>query len=158
MSARRLVHLGLGAVLLLSVASCQKPSPGITVVTNGVAKHFQAQQWCGGRGTLVSGNECPGTGPTHDEIIRVRDGDLVGIDVDSDLTHPGWYLYDVDAKQNITGINTKHYFALPNVVFTGRPTAGLIRLEVRTVDHVPASATDVPKITGQWKFELIQQV
>jgi hypothetical protein len=43
MSARRLVHLGLGAVLLLSVASCQKPSPGITLVTNGVAKHFQAQ-------------------------------------------------------------------------------------------------------------------
>ena len=129
----------------------------MTLVTHGRSTHFAAQQWCEGDRTLVRGTECPGTGTPLGAVLRVRDGDQVGIDVDSELTDPGWYLYDVDAKQNVTSVRTDHYYALKNVLFDGRPTAGVIRLEVRTVDHVPTSSTDLPKVTGQWKLQLVQQ-
>jgi hypothetical protein len=155
--SRRLVSLGLGAGLLLLTAACQSPSPGITLVSNGRSTHFEAQQWCTGGATLLTGTECPGSGPSHDAVFRVRDGDQVGIDVDRTLTSPGWYLYDVDAKQNVTGIRTDSYYALANVLFQGRPLAGVIHLEVRTVDHAPRSSTDIPRVTGQWKFDLVQE-
>jgi len=153
---RRLVGLGLGTGLILLTAACQKDSPGITLVSNGTSTHFEAQQWCEGKAVLLTGTECPGTGPSHDEVMRVRDGDQVGIDVDKALTSPGWYLYDVDAKQNVTGVRTDTYYALANVLFQGRPVAGVIHLEVRTVDHAPTSSTDIPRVTGQWKFDLVQ--
>ena len=154
---RRLAHLGLGATLLLLASGCDKPSPGITLVSNGRSTHFEAQQWCTGDATLLTGDECPGTGPSHDAVLKVRDGDQVGIDVDKALTSPGWVLYDADARQNVTGVRTDSYYALANVLFQGRPIPGVIHLEVRTVDHVPTSSTDIPKITGQWKFDLVQE-
>jgi hypothetical protein len=153
----RLVRLAVGAGLLASVSACTKASPAITLVSHGSTTHFEAQQWCGGGGALDKGSECPGSGPSHDAVLKVRDGDQVGIDVDSDLVDPGWYLYDVDAKTNITGVRTSHYYALANVLFDGRPVKGVIRLEVRTVDHVPTGDTDLPKVTGRWQFQLVQK-
>ena len=153
---RRPVVLGLGAGALLLSAGCEAPSPGITLVSNGRTTHFEAQQWCDDGTVLTTGTECPGTGPTHDAVLRVRDGDQVGIDVDRSLTDPGWYVYDVDAKQNVTGVRTDSYYSLAQVLFQGRPMTGVIRLEVRTVDHAPTSATDIPKVTGLWRFDLVQ--
>jgi len=154
--SRRLLALSLGAGLLLTSA-CQKDSPEVTLVSDGTSTHFAAQEWCTGGATLLTGDECPGTGSSRPAVLKVRDGDQVGIDVDHDLTHPGWYLYDADAKQNVTGLRTDSYYALANVLFQGRPTAGIIHLEIRTVDHAPTSSTDVPKITGQWRFDLVQK-
>jgi hypothetical protein len=94
----RLVRLAVGAGLLLSASACTKASPAITLVSQGSTTHFEAQQWCTGGTALDKGTECPGTGPSHDAVLKVRDGDQVGIDVDSDLLAPGWYLYDVDTK------------------------------------------------------------
>ena len=153
----RLVRLAVGAGLLLSVSACTKASPAITLVSQGSRTHFEAQQWCRDGAALDKGTECPGTGPDHDAVLKVRDGDQVGIDVDSDLLDPGWYLYDADTKSNITGVKTGHYYALANVVFSGRPDTGIIRLEVRTVDHLPTSSTDLPRITGRWQFQLVQR-
>jgi hypothetical protein len=51
-------------------------------------------------------------------------------------------------------VKTGHYYALTNVLFNDGPT---IRLEVRTVDHVPTSNTDLPRITGRWQFQLVQR-
>ena len=153
----RLVRLAVGAGLLGALTACEKPSPGVTLVSNGSSTRFEAQQWCDGGAALLTGNECPGTGKAAGAILQVRDGDQVSIDVDTEMTEPGWYLYDADAKQNITGVRTDHYYALANVLFDGRPDAGIIRLEIRTVDHVPTSSTDLPKVTGQWKFELVQK-
>jgi len=149
---RRLVPLGAGILLL--AAGCQKPSPAITLVSGGHSTHFEAQQWCRGGKVLVSGNECPGTGPKVLEIVRAAGGDQVGVDVDSDLAEHGWYLFDNDTDQPVLGISTSHYRTFP-ADFSRSKVTGVAQLEVRTVDHVPTSATDVAKVTGQWVFQVV---
>ncbi|MFN2537814.1 MAG: hypothetical protein ABR549_06630 [Mycobacteriales bacterium] len=157
MSPRRLVRLALGAGVLLTVAACEKPSPAITLVSSGHTTHFEAQQWCTGDQVLVRGNECPGTGPKVLQIVRAAGGDQVGIDVDTELTSPGWYVFDVDTGQAVLGISSSHYRTFL-ADFRSTKVPGVQQLEVRTVDHVPTSDTDVPKVTGQWVFQVVAKV
>lgn len=154
MSAR---HLAACAAVLVSVVACEKPSPAITLVSSGHSTHFEAQQWCASNTVLVKGNECPGTGPRVLQIIRAAAGDQVGIDVDSELTSPGWYVFNADTGEALLGISSSHYRTFL-ADFRNTKVPGVEQLEVRTVDHVPTSETDIPKVTGQWVFQVVAKV
>jgi hypothetical protein len=142
-----------GAAALLSLAGCQKPSAGITLVSDRTSVHFEAQEFCRDGKVLVRGDECPGTGPSSPQLFTVRQGAEVGIDVDKKLADSGWYVVDLDAQTRYA-VQDTHYSSF-TADFTNRPVAGVIHLEVRQVDHQPKSDADMPKVVGQWKFQLL---
>ena len=145
----RLVHLAVGAGLLLTVAACQKPSPGVTVVTNGHSVHVEASNYCGGK-SFDKESDCVTHGPQTTRV-RVRSGDRVGIDVDSELADSGWVIYDPVSKQN-SEVFTQHYYAFDATFGNGEKGAFL---EVHQVEKVKSGSVDLTKVTGIWRFELV---
>jgi hypothetical protein len=155
MPARRAFVTGFtGLALMGTLAGCQKPSAAVTLVSNGDTVRAQASEYCRDGKVLVSGNECPGTGP-HLTVFKVDQGGSVGVDVDKKLSESGWYIYDSDAQQK-SAVKDGHYTTFV-ADFTNRPTIGIINLEVRQVDHKPTTDADVPKIVGLWRFQLVQK-
>ncbi|MCW2671387.1 MAG: hypothetical protein JWO27_3284 [Frankiales bacterium] len=149
MSARRLVHLGLGAGLLLGLAACQKPSPGVTVVTNGHSVHVAASNYCFHGETLASEDQCPADGPTK-TTVKVRPGDNVGIDVDSELADTGWVVYDPVSRQN-SDIHRSHYFSF-TATFGATESGAFLEIHQIKAGQGP---TDLNKVLGIWRFELV---
>jgi hypothetical protein len=155
MPARRTyVTAATGAALLAALSGCQKPSAGVTLVSDGSTVHAEASAYCRDGKVLVRGNECPGTGPAL-TVFKVDQGGSVGVDVDKKLAESGWYVYDADAQEK-SAVKDGHYTTF-FANFTNRPTIGIINLEVRQVDHRPTSDSDIPRITGRWRFELVQK-
>jgi hypothetical protein len=155
MPARRaFVTASTGLALLTTLAGCQKPSAGVTLVSDGSTVHAQASEYCRDGKVLVRGDECPGSGP-HLTVFKVDQGGSIGVDVDKKLSESGWYIYDSDAQQK-SAVKDGHYTTFV-ADFTNRPTIGIINLEVRQVDHKPTTDADVPKIVGLWRFQLVQK-
>ncbi len=155
MPARRpFVTVLTGAALLLTLAGCRQPTPGVTLVSGATSVHTEAVEFCrGGRHlTQANGNECPGTGRPV-TVLRVRQDDRVGVDVDKALAATGWYLYDLDNQRSF-GFEEQHYASIV-ADFTNRPMPGIIHLEVRQVDHKPRNNQDLPNVIGQWKLQLV---
>lgn len=150
MPARRLVQLALGAGLLLSATGCQQPSPGVTVVTDGHSVHVAASNYCFHGRTLTSQAQCPADGPRI-TTVKIRSGDTVGIDVDSELAKTGWVIYDPVSKQN-GEIHTEHYVSFPADL--GSSPAAF--LEVHQVTG-GSSPTDLVKVLGIWRFQLVEK-
>jgi hypothetical protein len=148
--SRRLVHLGLGVGLVLMAAACQQPSPGVTVVTNGHSVHVAASNYCFHGRTLSSEAECPAEGPRVTRV-KVRAGDTVGIDVDSDLADTGWVLYDPVSKQN-GDVHKGHYLTFP----ADLGTATSAYLEVHQVTGSGSGPSDLVKVLGIWRFQLVE--
>lgn len=146
--SRRSVHLAVGAALLLSASACTKPSPIVTIVTNGHSVHAAASNYCFGGKTLVSEDQCVADGP-RTTSIEVRPGDTVGIDVDSDLADTGWVVYDPISKLN-GDLHKDHY-----LTFTADfgQSASVAVLEIHQVQ--PAGTdTQLNKVLGIWRFQL----
>jgi hypothetical protein len=150
MPARRPAVTALtGVAVLLSLTGCQKPTPGVTAVSRGQSVHVESASYCRD-GQTVEKQDCV----LHLDrvaVLRVKQGALVGIDVDSELTEKGWFLYDADAKAR-SAVQDSHYFSYtPD--FSNRPLKGLINLEVRSTDRV----ADDANVTGIWKIQLLQK-
>lgn len=138
-----------GCLALAALAGCTKPTPGVTLVSDGRHVRSEATVYCRD-GQTPAKRDCAtsGHGPT---VIAVRQGGQLGVDVDKTLAQHGWYLVDVDGKQR-TPVQDTHYFSFP-VDFSNRPTAGVATYEIRSVDHVAENAKD----TGTWVFQLTQR-
>lgn len=146
---RTFVAVLSGALALVSLAGCTKPTPGVTLVSDGKHVRSEATVFCRGDQTPAKRNcATSGHGPA---VIPVRQGGQVGVDVDKTLAQHGWYLVDVDGKQR-TPVQDTHYFSF-QVDFSGRPTGGVATYEVRSVDHVAENAKD----TGTWLFQFTQR-
>ncbi len=139
--------LSVGALLLL--AGCEKPTPGVTVVSGGTSVHTEATTFCRDGQSVEQRNCVENT--DRNPVLRVQQGALVGIDVDKDLSEHGWFLYDADAKAR-SEIQDTHYFSYtPD--FGNRPTRGIINLEIRSTERVANDA----RVTGVWRFQLVQK-
>lgn len=150
MTARRPVVTSLTALAALAaVAGCQQPTPAVTLVSGGHRVRTESAVYCRD-GQTVAKRDCVTHGGRR-EVLRVRNGDLVGIDVDKVLSDKGWELVDADAKQR-SAVQDKHYFTF-NANFANRPTPGVIDLEVRSLSRVAEDAT----VTGVWNFQLVQR-
>jgi len=146
--SRRYASLAVGAGLLLSTSACTKPSPIVTIVTNGHSVHASAANYCFGGRPLVSEDQCVADGPKTTKI-DVRAGDTVGIDVDSDLAETGWVVYDPISKLN-GDLHKDHYFSF-TASFGPSETVALV--EIHQVQ--PATGTaQLNKVLGIWRFEL----
>ena len=150
MSPRRTAVTVLSSALAVgALTACEAPTPGVTLVSEGKRIRTEATIFCRD-GQSVEKRNCASAkhGP---RVLSVRQGALVGVDVDRTLAKHGWYLVDVDAKQR-TPVQNTHYFTFP-ADFGNRPAKGVITLEVRSVDHVAENAKD----TGTWVVQLLQR-
>jgi len=146
MRARPLFHAAAATVALLTLAGCQKPTPGVTVSSGASSAHLEATVYCRD-GQSVDKQNCV----QHlDRVVlmQVKPGQLVGFDVDSSLADHGWVLVDTDANAT-SGVQDSHYFSY-TPQFRSSP---IIHLEVRSLDAVAADA----QVTGVWKIQLVQQ-
>lgn len=147
--SRQPVLAGLGAGLLLLTAACQKDSPQVTLVSNGRSVHVAASNWCRGR-TFTQETDCVTDGPKT-TLVKVRSGDTVGIDVDSELADSGWVIYDPVTRQN-SEILKKHYYAF-NATFGNGETGAF--LEVHQVQRARTGNVELNRVTGIWRFQLV---
>lgn len=146
MTARRPVVTSLTAfAALAAVAGCQRPTPAVTLVSSGQRVRTESASFCRGGQTGCVRH------PDRREVLRVREGDLVGIDVDKALSDSGWDYADADLKQR-SSVQDKHYLTF-KATFINRPTPGVIDLVVRSRSRV---AEDAP-VTGVWNFQLVQR-
>lgn len=146
MRARPLLATGAGALALVSLTGCQKPTPGVTVSSGTHSVHVEATTYCRD-GQSAARRNCV----EHLKrfgLIRVKDGDSVAIDVDRSLADHGWILVDADANARSAVQDVHHFSYTPD--FRAGP---VIHLEVRSLDHVADDATT----TGVWKFQLVAQ-
>lgn len=149
MPARRVVASLTALVALGALAGCHKPTPGVTLVSDGHTVRTESAVYCRD-GQSAARMNCA-THPEHVKVLRVKQGAQVGVDVDKTLRDHGWVLIDADEKRRSDVQNT-HYFTL-DANFTGRPMPGIINLEVQSLDHV----SDKAAITGLWRFQLVQK-
>jgi hypothetical protein len=140
-----------GAVLLLVLTGCQKPTPGVTLVSGGATVHTESTTYCRAGQSVANNNCVQHTGRDRIGVLRVQQGAVLGIDVDKALAKNGWFLYDADAKAR-SEVQDTHYFSYtPD--FSNRPTLGIINLEIRSTDRV----ADDAQVTGVWRFQLVQK-
>lgn len=135
-----------GTLALVALAGCTKPTPAVTLVSDGKTARSDATLYCVGAQTPAK-HDCAksGHGP---RVLAVREGDQVGIDVDKTVAQHGWYLVDVDAQRR-TPLQTTHYDTY-TADFTGRQTR-VITLQVVSLTHAAENA----KPNGTWVFQLV---
>lgn len=148
----RPLTLALAATALLLTA-CERPTPGVTMVSRGESVHTEAASYCHDGRPLRRLTDCPGPG-TRAAVLPTRQGAQVGIDVDKDLADKGWYVVDLDSKTRYS-YQDDHYLAF-TADFTDRPIAGVINLEVRQVAGIPTTDDALAPVTGVWRFQLVQ--
>ena len=160
MRAPRLLAVGpAAAALLLSGCGAQKPSPIVSVVSGGQFVHSEATSWCfegqdpaqepdTGKGCSVE-EERP-------ELVRVRAGEQVGVDVDEALSDRAWVVVlqpqgapgpgEQQPQEQASPVQDEHYFGFVPQFQGGRP----LELQVRSL------ASDEPgaAVTGLWRFVL----
>ena len=88
----------------------------------------------------------PAEGPRA-TTVKVRNGDQVGIDVDSDLPATGWVIYDPVSKTN-ANVQKDHWFTF-DAEFGDARTA---YLEVHQVRPTGTGPTDLVQVLGIWRF------
>lgn len=145
MHARPLASVAVGALLLVGLTGCEKPTPGVTLSSGTRSVHMESTTYCRD-GQSAEQRNCV----EHlDRVsqIEVKQGDQVAVDVDKSIAENGWILVLPVANQR-SEVQDGHHFAYTpdfgNVPF--------IELEVRSLDH-PA---DNARTTGIWKFRLVQ--
>lgn len=136
----------LAAALLLSLAACEKPTPGVTIAAGTRSVHIESTTYCH-EGQSAEKRNCS----EHLDrigLVRVKEGQQVMIDVDSDIAENGWILVDTDANAR-SNVQDEHFFSYtPD--FRNGP---LVNLEVRSLDRPANDARQ----TGIWKFQLVQR-
>lgn len=80
---------GLGAAGLLAVtglSGCDKPRPGVTVVSGGSTQRLDAACWSRDEDKTVTLASCTPEGAT----LKVTPGRTIGISVDKEVADAGW--------------------------------------------------------------------
>jgi hypothetical protein len=156
MSARRTWStLAVSATMLLGLSACSKPSPQITLVSGNDSVHAVARQYCHS-GAIQNETDCAVDGAPRVTVLRVRQGERVGFDVDKALTDHAWSVYDLDTRESLSGYLDEHYWSY-QANFASRALPGVIRLQVTSLGALPTSDTDVPPLQGIWTVNLVQQ-
>jgi len=134
------------AALLLALAGCEKPTPGVTVAAGTNSVHIESTVYCH-EGQSAEAQNCE----EHVDrfgLVRVKQGQAVMIDVDKDIAENGWKLVDTDANAQSNPIDEHFFSYTPD--FANGP---IVHLEVRSLERPTTGA----RTTGVWKFQLIQQ-
>lgn len=147
---RPLVAVLSAGALLLALSACERPTPGVTIVSDGKSARTGSALYCRSVADLDA-QRCVET-PDEVAVLRVAQGGQIGIDVDKKLADKGWYVVDADAKQR-SAVQDEHYFTI-QADFTDRPVDSVINLEIRSLDRV---AEDGARVLGVWRFQILQK-
>ena len=131
------------ALAVLALAGCEKPTPGVTISAGSASAHIESTTFCRDGQTPAKKNCVEHL--TRLGVINVKQGQLVGIDVDNAIAKHGWVVVDVGQKLT-SGVQHEHYFSY-TPSFSAGPT---IELDVKSLDRVADNAN----VTGIWRFEL----
>jgi hypothetical protein len=125
----RTAAAALAAVAAVSLTACEKQSPYVSVTAGGRTVKARAIRYC-------RGSECDSS--TDQPILRLKAGDVVGIDVPRSLAEQGWAIPELQDQS----FSKDHYrtFTLPENVTPG--------------DHTLSVVRDQSKGEGQWKITL----
>lgn len=146
MHARPLATVAAGALLLVGLTGCEKPTPGVTVSSGTHSVHIESTTYCRDGQTAAQQNCVENL--KRMGLVRVKAGELVGIDVDSSVAKHGWILVDTDANAR-SEVQDTHYFSYTPDFRSGP----IVHLEIRSLDRVSNDAST----TGVWKFQLVQE-
>jgi hypothetical protein len=122
--------VALAAVAALGLSTgCEKQSPIVTITANGVTVKARAARYC-------RGSACDETNSTA--VIRVRGGDLLGVDVPRSLAEQGWQIPELGDQ----AFTHDHYrkVALPDGLAARDVTLTVVR--------------DTKAGEGLWRFTL----
>ncbi|HUR52058.1 MAG TPA: hypothetical protein VMZ11_08035 [Mycobacteriales bacterium] len=133
-----------GALSLLALTGCERPTPGVTLASGTQVVHMEATTFCRD-GQSAEQRNCV-EHLSRVGLVRVKQGDSVSVDVDSSLAEHGWILVDADAKARSAVQDDHHFSYTPD--FQAGP---VMHLEIRSLDH----AADDARTTGVWKFQLV---
>ena len=150
MTPRRTTMTALsGSLALLALAGCTKPTPAVTLVSDGQRVRTEATLYCRD-GQSPQQHNCASAkhGPT---VLSVRAGAQVGVDVDKTLADHGWFLRDPRTNDR-SPVQDTHYMTFTADFSRAKP-AGVLTFEVVSVDHVAEDA----RITGTWVLQLVQR-
>ena len=146
MHARPLASVAVGALLLVGLTGCEKPTPGVTLSSGTRSVHIESTTYCR-EGQSAAAQNCV-EHLTRVGQIRVKAGNPVSVDVDKSIAENGWILVLPAANQRSEVQDQHHFSYTPD--FSGSP---FVDLEVRSLDHV----SDKALTTGIWKFRLVQE-
>lgn len=151
MTARPGLYAGLCAALSLVVLTgCSKPTPIVSVVSDGSTKHTEATLYCFA-GQTIAAKSCRTDTTKVPTVVKVKPGRPIGIDVSRELAKSGWVVVLPGAGQGrdeSSGKQVSHYLSF-TPQFT--PEAPSIDIDVRMLDHGSESKPTI----GLWRFVLV---
>jgi hypothetical protein len=161
MRAPRLLAAGAATASLLTLSACQQPSPIVSVVSGGKTVHDEAVSYCfDGQDPAKQPGEKGACrfSERSAQLVRVRPGDQVGVDVAKPLADGAWVLQvtsqapgqDGQPSQPRTSeVQDSHYFSFDPAFENGAP----IELQVKSLASTKPNAA----VTGVWRFVLAPQ-
>jgi len=132
----RAAVLGAGALGMVLLAGCEKPAPGVTIVSQGKSVRAEAARYTfGGKVKTYS---------RPNVSLSVREGAVLGIDVDKQTTQAGWAV-KVGDQQLTDVLKDKHH---TTVTVPPLGTSGAATLVIGEVPRAGGEAS------GLWIFTL----
>lgn len=145
---RPLIVIAVAGAAALSLAGCEKPAPGVSVVSGTTSQHREAICWAGDGalspetcGEDIIQNAMNGQGAAS---IPVIPGDTIGISVDTAVADAGWFPAIGSQRLTEQPLHTTYYrFTYPDLKAV--PAEG-ISLQVIAGDNTTSK--------GLWVFHL----
>jgi hypothetical protein len=148
----RLVALGLATVSLLAATGCERPTPIVSFVADGVFVHTEAARYCRRHDPCRAYSR-------RKPMLKVNLQSSIGIDVPRNVADDGWYVEIADRGR--TDISHSHYRALPaNSLFQGPGDITLTVVKVQKGDKDQQTtatgqpAGPAPQRRGEWTVTL----
>lgn len=132
----RVAVIGTGAIGLALLAGCEKPAPGVTIVSQGQSVRADA--------AIYTFDGKVKTYSRPNVTLSVREGDTIGIDVDKDVAGQGWAV-KVGDQQLTDVLKGKHHTSVTV------PPLGQAGGATLVVGEVPKAGQQA---SGLWIFTL----
>lgn len=150
---RRLARSLSVAVALVALTACEKPTPNVTVYSGGTSLNDRAYSFCfEGQDPAAEPSAegaCRYDTDRQPEVLTVRPGDEVLVDVDKDLADASWFaaLRVEGQPAERTALQDEHTTRVQPDFNRGAPQF----LEVRKL----ASEAEDAAVLGLWVFTLV---
>lgn len=151
---RVIVLAGLATVVATALTACEKPAPGVSVVSGTTSRHAEATCWSFELGTDNSERTCAqnvigqinqATGLPQVPLVQ---GSTIGISVDPVVAERGWYPIIGTQRLSSVALTGTHFnWTVPQLQLDQLPANGLT-LQVISVG-------DGSRPSGLWLFSLV---
>ena len=153
---RRLAATVAASAALIGLTACERPTPIVTLYSGGTSLYDEAFSYCFPGQDPAKEPGTPGAcrfdADRQPEVLEVRPGDEVVVDVDREIADSGWYVVlqaTVGGQPRSSRLATQQdHVTSFQPVFTQPPT---IRVQV----HKLEAPRDDAKPVGVWQFTIV---